>query len=446
MNVESIHREILTDQIYQKIGQVHSIILVAYNLLSEKQIVSVDKTVVFDLSSVKLTPFGKVTIRNYPGYFLKNNVEKLSELKNKLELLHPHLDTLKRDSKKLTESYQVDEYTDLIQHISIFYQEHAENVSALLDVIEYLQGIDVHAPAIFFSYPQWSSTQISDRYMKIKSLDAFIGLIDRAADIVSGIRSSGRSTYDDIKTELEADYADSVDHEHITYFAVSETSILVRTSRKALVELATYFEKIRVCCENIISEINELCDGSILENKQFLELFVKKSMEKTLSETTLWDFKQTFPVWLNPTGKNKEKFVLRVSSFANNKGGILIAGITDDRTILGIPDIEERVKQTKNLLDKKIENNNHEITVASLPMETDECGKVSCLLILIPQNCEYISVTKMNSDIVYPYRDGVETKYKSLEEMKRIKTKIIDTNFRFARELIDFVFNNGIVG
>jgi len=445
MDVEKIHREILTDKIYQQIGKVHSIILVADNLLEEKQLVQVDESVEFDLSSVEFTPFGEATIGNFPRYFLRNNIERLFELRNKLEALHPYLDTLKRDSKKLIESYQVEEYADLIHNIKKFYNDHAENISELLSVIEYLQEIDSFAPALFLTHPQWSTTQISTRYMKIKSLKDFEGLIERAADIVSGIRSFGRSTYDDIKSELEADIAESVDPEYVTHITVPEKSVLVRTSRKALLELATYFEKIRVCCENILSEINQLCDGSILENVPFLELLVNKAKEKTQSETTLWDFKQTFPVWLNPTGKNKQKFALRVASFANNKGGILIAGITDDREVIGITDIEERVKQTRSLIDEKIENGNHEIKVASISMETNEGEKRSCLLILIPQNCVPTSVTKLDDRIVYPYRDGVETKYKTFDEINNIKSVSINNNYRFARELIDFVFNNGIV-
>ena len=446
IDVEKIHRDTLSDEVYRKVGEIHSRILLADNLLEDKQKIPVDRTVEFDLSSVSYTPFGEATIGDFTGYFLSNNVETLIDFMERLDALHPYLDRLKRDSKKLMESYNVSNYQELINQIKKFFLEHEDDINELLTILKYLEEIDELAPALFYTYPQSSSSQASDRHLSIKTKADAERLIERSADLVSGIYSRYGPTYYAVRSELESDYAESADPEQVQHVSVPANSILVRTSRKALVELATYFEKIRVCCEHIQSSISGLCDGSILSNVQFLEMFVQKAKDKVLSETTLWDFKQTFPVWNVSNIQNREKFALKVASYANNKGGILIAGITDDRKVIGVPDIEERDKQTRDLVDNYLENPTHGVDVATISLPNEDGVKVSCLLILIPQNCEPTSVTKRDGTVVYPYRAGVETKYKTLAEITVNKTEILNNNFRLARDLINFVYRNGVVG
>ena len=218
LDIEKIQREILTDEVYRQVGDIHLLILLSVNKLDTKQLEPINHTVKFDLSSQKLTAFGKATVGDFTGYFLRNNIERLLDLLERLDNLHPHLDKLKRDSKELIESYEVSNYHDFIKLIRQFFVNHKENIGELHTVLKYLEDIDELAPAIFFTQPQWSQSQRSSRYIKIKSKDDVERLIDRSADVVSGLHSHYGPTYYNIQSDLEADYASSVDPEKVRAF------------------------------------------------------------------------------------------------------------------------------------------------------------------------------------------------------------------------------------
>lgn len=445
LNIAKMHREILVHEVYDIIGLAHAQIMVAETVLEDKRIVKpIKKEEGFFVDPVKLTPYGEAT-KDFVPYFLRNNVKNIVELKTLLENVHPHLVDLKRASEKMTSRFSGAKYLDLLQSIDNFVKEHTDKLVQFAKVVDYLHELDVIAPSIFFTHPQWSTSQISDRWLHIHNIDELHGGVKRAAEIVLGLWYSGGYTYYHEKSWLESKRAESIDPEKTQSVFVPATQIFSQTAGETLSRLALYYNNIRLCCENILKHIDLMFDGSILDNSSFLDLFIRKAMEKARTETTLWDFKISFPAWHKRSDEQDERLASDIAAYANNRGGILIVGISNNRVIMGVPRIEERIKLTKDIIGRKIGNKNIDIKIVTLPMEKEDGVTVPCLLIIIPQSSEPTSVIKADKSESHPFRNGVGIKYLSRSEIVKRKVNVPIDNLMYARELVDFVFNNKVV-
>ena len=187
--------------------------------------------------------------------------------------------------------------------------------------------MDDFAPSILFSCPPWRTSDNSERFLKIEGNPTDVQL-NIAVRIVFGLWSNG-PTLAQIRNEMESDYANSVDPEDYRSYMITDKMAFHRASKKILQEFRTYFHAIRESVDLIKSEINSFLKEGVLKNEQFLRLFILKAIPKFAPECELWDFKETIDAWHNTSvEKLKADFGYNVASYANNKGGLIIIGIT----------------------------------------------------------------------------------------------------------------------
>jgi len=74
-------------------------------------------------------------------------------------------------------------------------------------------------------------------------------------------------------------------------------------------------------------------------------------IESLLSaESTTVEFKELLNI-----SKNEKQWLKTVSAFANTKGGTIVAGVTDDRKLVGVSDIKKLSAKVAELINSRIE-------------------------------------------------------------------------------------------
>lgn len=178
-----------------------------------------------------------------------------------------------------------------------------------------------------------------------------------------------------------------------------------------------------------------------LHNEEFWKNFVIKAKDIEY-EKQLWDFKESFQMWHTKDLKDSIHFCEQVASFANAEGGVLIVGISDKipRIIKGVSDLENKKKHCASSLQK---NTNHPLKFCQfqeIKMKDLDNKEKTCLIIIIMQTNDVISVRRINGTFSYPIR--LETGLERIDEptIKRQKEGI-ENNYNFLKDL-DLIVNN----
>ncbi|HUX99425.1 MAG TPA: ATP-binding protein [Candidatus Deferrimicrobium sp.] len=160
---------------------------------------------------------------------------------------------------------------------------------------------------------------------------------------------------------------------------------------------------------------------------------------RTEIESDFWDAKESLEMWkANKSQKEKEslKFCEKVAAFGNKEGGVIILGVTNEipRKIIGIQDVESRIKHCEDVLKRYIESKTkfHYFQVISFP---DEDGEDKyCLLLFIQQTKDVLVVKYPDGKFSCPQRTGTGLSWEPLESLKKQKENIQD-NYNFIRQL-----------
>lgn len=125
----------------------------------------------------------------------------------------------------------------------------------------------------------------------------------------------------------------------------------------------------------------------IAYNGSFGSNLIKRIIHRT--ESKYWEFKETLGMWnVSNSSKIKRqvKFCETVALFANNCGGIIIIGITDKipREIIGVSDIEDKLKSIRIVLNKYIEWQEKFFELVEVILDDDN-KKKRCIAVVIAQ-------------------------------------------------------------
>lgn len=397
--------------------------------------------------SRRLTPFGEATFGKFIEWWLNNNLNWLNEIKQRLEKLQPSLVRLKRQSEKVKTNFDGENYKELIEKLDEFISNNRKEILGFYDFIKWLSQVDKLAPSFFFTHPEWSTSQLSDRLLSIKKDTPTEKEVKMATEVVVGLRTRYEPTFERVRSDMIAERAEAADPEFVTHISIPAGLFFRRASNKVLNEFALYFEKIRICGQNILSKIDSFVKSELIKNESFLRLFIAKTRQNGRTETDLWDFKQTIEAWHNSSEPILGvKFSNDVASFANKYGGLILIGISDDRQIVGVLEAETRIKQTKAILERHLGTIFEKIEILSLPIDNEIAEKFTCLIIVIPQTKDPVKVRAINKSYFYPRRKGVEIERVSHDEIVRLKKDVYEDNFMFARHLVAFVYEGILVG
>jgi hypothetical protein len=239
---------------------------------------------------------------------------------------------------------------------------------------------------------------------------------------------------------LASDIADSIDPEYQEVVTVPWTTVVSRTCYEVLDELAMYFELIRQSLRNIVVEITKRNEPILLLSRDsFWVSFVTKAMARPV-EGQLWDFKVALDMWQvigRDRAQAKVKFCRQAAGFANAHGGVLIIGITDEfpRRILGIDDLENKLKFTKEVIRAHIDQWYEIVHFHPLVMRNEMGIERQCLIIAIMETKEVIRVRLVDGTFSYPIRLETGLAESDYHELARSKGSGMEDNYDFIMDL-----------
>lgn len=425
-----------------KIGKIHWYILKADSEMERKRYAEGES------GEIVQTDFGK-EVRDEILWWVFKKEAQVEELWNRTNNTLSSVQKLKEDSFSLKKSCYPESYEELISKIKEFTESHSKEVDALYDYVVWLNKKDILAPSILFTYRVWGSTRLGDRTIKITATtidDEDPEIINITTEIALGLREGSKYTLDSVYTDISEEIYCSFEPEECP-ISVPKKELIFHTSREALDELATYFEFLRNSLRNILLDIEKYrIQTELLTKESFWRSFITKAMDDRRIEVQLWDFKETFEMW-HLKRKDKEeaeiKFCEQVAAFANAGGGVIIVGITDSphRTIVGIGDLENKLKSAKLVLNRHIKYNGEHIHFQQVMIRNSENKEKNCLVIVVAQTKGVVSVKDQSGKFSYPLR--LETGLERVDRERIMNSKrereVLHDNYDFLSSLNKFI-------
>jgi len=443
------HHKLLFSGPSLEIGRTHWYIQKADTEMENRRFVKQGKSGFRDLMEEVLTPFGEEVGADEIHWWVFKKETKMKELLDWTNDVLASAQKLKEDSLSLKNMVAPESYEGIIGRVKEFTERDAKEIHALHDYVVWLYGRDVLAPIILFTPRVWGTTRLSDRMVKItaNSIDDDQQTVEECLEKALGLRGRFSHTIGETHQSIMADIYDSIDPEDRwpTSDPVSKETLLAQTSHKVFDELATYFEFIRNSLRNIVLEIEKYNDQArLLYNESFWTQFVTKAMADSRVETQLWDFKNTIEMWHCQEEKKQEfevAFSEQVASYANLSGGVLIIGITNEppRKVVGIQNLENRIKFTKSVLDRCTGGNAGFVHFQQIRLKDESSQEQDCLVIAIAQTKNVIKVKDQQSRFTYPKRQGTGLHRGTYEEILQSKVSVLYDNYNFIKSLKAFL-------
>lgn len=395
----------------------------------------------------KFTDFAKEVENDIIHWWIFKKETDIEGLLKKTENTLNSVEKLKEDSFRLKEKYNTESYSNLIRLIKEFTEHHEKEIRELLDYVVWLHKKDILAPCMLFTYGVWGSTRLSDRTVRINSnaVEENQKEIERCTEYVLGLRTRFRYTIDDVWWDIAEDIYNSTDPESQGSIHVPPDRLVVQTSYKSLDELAICFEHIRNSFREIIDEINRYnAPTELLHRESFWKSFIPKAMSSHRIENQSWDFKETFEMWHTKNkekGEDEIKFCEQTAAFANANGGVFIVGITDKspRKIVGIEDLENKVKFTKECINKYLNYDTDFVNFQQILINCEDGKCRSCLIIAVAQTKNVIHVKDQLNRFSYPIRLATGLSRSTYENLKTLKIGVLNDNYNYISNLYRFL-------
>ncbi len=371
------------------------------------------------------------------------------ELQGRVKQVLVSAQTLKEASYGLDGS-AITSYSELILALVKFAEDHQDQIDDLLGFIKWLRDKDPTAPSIMFTYRVWGSTRRSNRGLgfDLRELNEDDpSWMVRLTEISFGLADKMGYHWDHFIADISADMYDA-DPENYHHQEIPEERIFVRTKDKVLKEFGVFFEELRDSLRNIELDIEKyLAEKNLLKSESFWRDFIAKARLPGRIESNLWDFKETLEMWQVPSHMKPRaqiNFCKTLAAFANNLGGAIIIGIANDtREIVGVPDLENKIKNISEVIIRWIEYPQIEgiFHLQPVPYCADATGQ-TCLIVAIAQTEEVTSVRGLSGEYYYPDRNETGVTYPDKRVLVTRKTHLkAGDNFGFMRDLEQFVYD-----
>jgi len=386
-----------------------------------------------------LTSFGELVGPDEVQWWVWTRESDLRGLKAHTAATFPAAQRLQRAARRFERSTFTD-YESLLRGIADFAAEHAANLEEVERYAAWLHSRDELAPSMLFSTAEWGTTRVSDRWAE----PAAGSITDQATirnltEIAWGVRHRiWGYQVDAERMDLLGEMADAYS-EYEGTISVPDATLLPRVVHVVLQELSEYFEFLRNSFRNIANAVDQrLASHNLVFNETFWRDFIAKARYTGRTETQTWDFKQQLAFWTAPRADREEaklKFCELVAGFANADGGAFIVGIRDaDRVVVGVSDLENRVKYTRQVLDDCFGPSATFVTLQQIVVPDDTGTDQTCLAVVIAQTHDAKSFTDANGTW-YPLRQ--EAGLVRVDEMRIREARGLGriTNFDFLQQL-----------
>lgn len=432
-------------------GKLHLTILTAVHAMDSRRWITVKKT--GRLVSRDLTEFGKEVGLDEIHWWVFKQETNIDELQKQTERVLRSAERLKGHSEKLQKK-EPQSYKDLLLSLKEFAEQHAREVGELLEYVSWLEKRNPMAPRILFTYRVWGSTRMSDRQIKIAPDTPLTDDLVRAStEIVLGVRMDGHRVYDETYNELAHEICDSMDPEEMSYggkIGVAENRAVRATARAVYQECANYFRHLRDSLHHILIEVEKLDEQrNLLHSDTFWREFIIKAARSKKTETQLWDFKETLPMWhikQQPArDEAKINFAEDVAALANARGGVLVIGVNDRRQIVGLGgssrDIENWLKATSDTLARHLHYDRDVALLKQIVIQISQREAI-CLLAVVKQTSAPVGVRDSQGRYSYPIRRETGIERVSASNIAARKAGLKSDNHDFIIELEMFVHEN----
>lgn len=396
-----------------------------------------------------LAEFGEEVGKDEIYWWIYKKETDVQELLGEVKSTLVSLQMLKESSSKLDPS-PIKSYADLVVILEKFTEVHREQIDDLYEFVVWLHKKDLLAPIILFTYRVWGSTTRADRRIELDSADlatATPEVIRLLTEIAYGLFQRWSYVRYRVTMDIGADMYDR-DPENYHAQEIPEDWIVSRTANKVLREFAIFLEELRDSLRNIELDIEKyLAEKDLLKSESFWRDFIIKSRTPGRPESMLWDFKESLEMWHAP-GSQRAKFQIGfcnlVGAFANNEGGVIVVGVTNDtRAIVGVEDPENKLKSIWEVVHKWVDYPRKDALFHLQPVPFGQNGKLTiCLVVAVAQTAEVVRVRGESSQYFYPDRAQTGVAYPEPRELEIRKMHLkAGDNFGFMKELAAFVYD-----
>lgn len=423
------HRTFWDLDAFNALGRLHACIDAADIALSAEAWHSEATSGLIRFESLEPTSFGREVGGDVPRWWVFAREPNVRDLWNDTKLTFPSSQALVRAAARLLRE-PTPAYDHIIRQLAEFLRRHASEIEALLGYADCLAAKHELAPAILFSYAVWGSTKRAHRSLEECS-EKNRDRVRLAGELAIGVQSRLAPT-------LFWEWLDLSSSEDCAAVSAARLLNVVRVCIRE--NVITYFTELR----DSLRHIDTLCQEffqreNIYADDRFVRGLLKKiSGQKSAVESDLWDIKKTLEMWSAPQAQREAaaiKLSEDVAAFANNRGGILLIGVTNDtHTIVGVADPENRIKQIERVLRKYTDPQADFVRVRAVSLDDAGVTK-TCVVIVVGQTEVPIGVRQRNNNYSYPLRVGPGIERVSRERIAVAKTYIKGTAFAFAAEL-----------
>jgi hypothetical protein len=329
------------------------------------------------------------------------------------------------------------DYGAVIDELSSFLDRHISELNRLAKYVQKLASENEFAPAVLFSGAVWGATRRADRSLKYYADETSAAKTVVAAELAAGVRQRGDISLADAWSDLMEEHAGEWEGSDV---AMPLDELLRHAQTLIRERLIGYFIGVR----DSIRYLDKLCQRyfsqkSLHSDSRFLRRFIRKvcSIPPPV-ETELWDAKEVLNVWRMPATEKELgaiQFGEDVAAFANRRGGILIIGVSDLRCVVGVTDVENRVKHVANIIRTQTDLREDIIRVHALDVDVGN-DVLTCLVVVVGRTTTPVGVRQRNGHYSYPRRVGAGVERVSREDLAVEKAAITTPAFAFLGELV----------
>ncbi len=397
----------------------------------------------------RLTDFGNEVGNDEIYWWIHKKEDNVKELEGKVHETLDSVQELKVATSELNDT-GIETYADLVTVLKEFTDAYEPQINTLFEFVCWLDHKDSMAPVMLFAYRVWGSTRISERWVELDAPnleEEKPRVLELLTEMAYGLFQRYEYMVVSVERNIASDMYDS-DPENYSDMSISEAQIMVRTTHRVIEEFAIFFREIRDSLRNIKLEIEKhFAEKNLLKSEVFWKDFINKAKTPGNPESELWDFKESLEMWHTSNPRKSEsqiKFCNRVAAFANHRGGAIIIGVTDEtRDIVGIPDLENKMKFVSGVIQKRINHRRLDQIIHLHPIRFDQDGETAtCLVVAVAQTTEVVSVESNSGGPIYPIRDQTGIKYLDQKEIERRKMHLKgEDNYGFVKDLHGYLLD-----
>jgi len=386
------------------------------------------------------TPFGQTAGLDPIQWWVSQGEDSLAELTSRTAAAYSAAQPLLKAAERLRDISALPKtYQAIVTRMATFADSEASHIAAVLEYSLWLRARHEFAPAMLFSHDVWGSTRRADRMIDLKGRsDEDPDLLRELTLIVFGFRDSMMPTLRLVRNRVMSDLYDS-DPDMAVDEVAAESRVILQTGYEIVDAFTTYLRELRDSLRAIDRAIElQIATNDLIYDDSFWQAFITRARALALSERQHWDFKEALPFWDGVSkperDREKQKFCEQVAAFANAAGGVLIVGIRDaDRVVVGVSDLENKLKFTREVLDGCFGHSQF-VIMHQVLLDHPAEGSTSCLVIIIQQHRDALIFGAVTGSYC-PIRKETGLCRVPPAEVEEAKRAVRVTNHRFLVDL-----------